>query len=267
VPFIGSRALVGDPVMDEAVLDAIRAFGLDPAHIPDAMMDGDVKGYLEFHIEQGPVLDRNNLLLGVVDGIVGQRRAEVQFHGRAGHAGTTPMAHRGDALSAAAEWIGVMEKTAVEQDGVATVGRLGVQPGAANVIPGLVRATLDVRHRDGERLKTLIEVLKISAEEIAMRRGITTSWELRSMNPPVAMDRAMTEMLASAVDAAGRRPFRLSSGAGHDAMVLARKVPVAMLFLRSPGGISHHPDETVTEDVVEAALNAGMRFLENWRPA
>lgn len=87
------------------------------------------------------------------------------------------------------------------------------------------------------------------------------------MNPPVAMDRAMTEMLASAVDAAGRRPFRLSSGAGHDAMVLARKVPVAMLFLRSPGGISHHPDETVTEDVVEAALNAGMRFLENWRPA
>jgi allantoate deiminase len=266
VPFIGSRALVGDPVMDAPVLEAIRAFDLDPDGIPKAAIGREVRGYLEFHIEQGPVLERKQLALGVVDGIVGQARAEVEFQGRAGHAGTTPMDCRSDALAAAAEWIAVVEKTAIEEEVVATVGRLDVRPGAVNVIPGVARATLDVRHKDARKLAAAIELLQRSAEEISTRRHIKGWWEVRSIEAGVAMDTAMTGVLASAVKAAGHRPWRLSSGAGHDAMILARKVPAAMLFLRSPGGISHHPDERVNEGDVAAALETGMRFLENWRP-
>lgn len=266
VPFIGSRALVGDPVMDEPVLEAIRAFDLDPDEIPQAAIGREVRGYLEFHIEQGPVLEQKQLPLGVVDAIVAQARAEVEFQGRAAHAGTTPMDGRSDALAAAAEWIAVVEKMALEEQFVATVGRLDVRPGAVNVIPGVARATLDVRHKDARKLQNAIELLQTSAEEISTRRQIKGWWELRSLQPGVAMDSAMTSVLASAVKAANRRPWRLSSGAGHDAMILARKVPAAMLFLRSPGGISHHPDEKVNEGDVAAAIEAGMQFLENWRP-
>lgn len=266
VPFIGSRAVAGDPVMDEAVLEAIRAFDLDPAEIPGAEMDEAVKGYLEFHIEQGPVLDERNLALGVVEEIVGQIRADVEFQGKAGHAGATPMTGRGDALAAAAEWIAVVEKTALEQGVVATVGRLEVQPGAVNVIPGFARATLDLRHKSATKMMAAVELLQRSAEEIAKRRKIGGWWELRSTQAPVQMDRVMTSVLASAVRAAGHQPFRLPSGAGHDAMILARRVPAAMLFLRSPGGISHHPDERVAEEDVEAALAVGKRFLETWSP-
>ncbi len=266
VPFIGSRALAGDPVMDDAVLEAIRAFGLDPQEIPKAVMAREVRGYLEFHIEQGPVLDQRNLALGVVEEIVGQSRADVLFQGKAGHAGTTPMTARSDALAAAAEWIGVVEKTALEEGVVATVGSLDVQPGAVNVIPGLARASLDLRHKNAGKMAKTLETLQTSAEAIATRRRVSGWWELRSTQPPVEMNRVMTSVLATAVKASGHRPFRLSSGAGHDAMILARKVPAAMLFLRSPGGISHHPDEKVAQEDVEAALGVGKRFLETWRP-
>jgi len=267
VPFIGSRALVGDPVMDDNILEAIRAFDLDPNEIPKAAIGKDIKGYLEFHIEQGPVLEENQLALGVVDAIVGQARAVVEFHGMAGHAGTTPMDSRRDALAAAAEWIAVVEKTAIEGQLVATVGRIDVRPGAVNVIPGVARASLDVRHKDTRKLNQAIELLQRSAEEIAKRRQMKGWWEQLSLQRPVAMDAAMTGVLASAVNAARRRIYRLSSGAGHDAMILARKVPAAMLFLRSPRGISHHPDERVNPGDVASALKAGMAFLETWRPS
>lgn len=265
VPFIGSRALVGDPVMDDAVLQAIRDFELDPADLPKAVAR-DVKGYLEFHIEQGPVLDQKNLPIGVVEAIVGQSRADIQFQGKAGHAGTTPMTGRCDALAAAAEWIGMVERTALEEGVVATVGSLQVEPGAVNVIPGLARASLDVRHKNARKIDKAMEMLQTSAEEIAKRRGVTGWWELRSSHPPADMNRLMTNVLAAAVKSAGHQPFRLPSGAGHDAMILARKVPAAMLFLRSPGGVSHHPAETVDEYVVNAALAAGRKFLQTWRP-
>jgi allantoate deiminase len=266
VPFIGSRALVGDPVMDEAVLDAIRAYDLDPADLPKAELAREVKGYLEFHIEQGPVLEQKKLPVGVVEEIVGQSRAEVQFQGKAGHAGTIPMADRSDALAAAAEWIAMVEKVALEECVVATVGRLEVQPGAVNVIPGLARASLDLRHKNARKIAKAMDRLQTGAEEIAARRRVTGWWEPRSTQPPVDMDRVMTSVLGTAVKAAGHHLQRLSSGAGHDAMILARKVPSAMLFLRSPGGVSHHPDEAVEEHDVAAALAVGKKFLETWRP-
>ena len=257
-PFIGSRALAGDPVTGPAVLDAIREFGLDPAGLPGAAISPDVGGYLEFHIEQGPVLESLDLPLGVVETIVGQSRYRVRFTGKANHAGTTPMHLRHDALAGAAEWIGL-----VEREG-GTVGRIAAEPGVANVIAGTARASLDVRHaRDGER-RRMTECILGGAREIALRRGLSVEWEQKLDQPAVDLE---CEALERAVEAAGYTVHRMVSGAGHDAMILAPKVPAALLFLRSPGGISHHPDENVLPADVEAALAAGAKYLEAWRPA
>jgi allantoate deiminase len=256
-PFIGSRALIGDPVTSTEVLEAIWQFGLDPAHIPHAVMSSDVRGYLEFHIEQGPVLESLGLPLAVVDGIAGQSRLEVRFIGKAGHAGTTPMNLRRDALAAAAEWVGT-----VEREG-ATVGWIAAEPGAANVIPAIARASLDVRHAHDAERHRITECILHGAREVASRRGLSVEWRQKLDQPAVALQ---SDALVGAVQSVGYRPHRMISGAGHDAMILARKVPASILFLRSPGGISHHPDETVLPGDVAAALEVGAKYLEAWRP-
>jgi len=265
VPFIGSRALVGD--VDAALLatihDAIAAFGLDPGRIGEARLTGECLGYLEFHIEQGPALDSLGLPLGVVQSISGQTRTNVVFEGVANHAGATPMSHRRDALAGAAEWIATVESEArAIEDAVATVGRIDVSPGAANVIPGAAACTLDVRHPSDEIRRDLAQRLLRSAERIADRRCLRVSSETRADQRAVAMDPALTGALERAVANTGHPVHRLCSGAGHDAMILARRMPAAMLFLRSPGGVSHHPDETVLPEDVSAALDTGVRFLE-----
>jgi allantoate deiminase len=227
-------------------------------------MSDDVKGYLEFHIEQGPVLEQMNLPLAVVDTIVGQIRYELTFNGQAGHAGATPMELRHDALAAAAEWIGVVERTALEDRNIiATVGQLEVHPGAANVVPGSARASLDVRGASDAACRSAAAQL-LSAAHNPRRRGVVVSTEARLVQSAVPMDRAMSDALCRAVTDAGHTVHRMNSGAGHDAMILARRVPAALLFLRSPGAISHHPDETVFVADVDAALDVGMRFLESW---
>jgi allantoate deiminase len=264
VPFIGSRALVGKPVMDDAVLDAIREFGLDPAEIPQAAIDGDVAGYLEFHIEQGPVLESKGLPLGVVEVIAGQSRWEVRFEGQANHAGTTPMPLRRDALACAAEWIGLVEHIAHTTEGlVATVGAVEVAPGAHNVIAGVARVSLDVRHALDEVRDRAVNVLLDGAEYIAGRRKLAVEGTPRLEQPAVALH---FDAIEKAVQSAGYPMHRMVSGAGHDAMILAQKVPASMLFLRSPGGISHHPDESVLAEDVDASLAVGAQFLEAWRP-
>jgi allantoate deiminase len=264
VPFIGSRALVGTPVMDEPVLSAIRDYGLDPAHIPDAILDPEVKAYLEFHIEQGPVLDTLDRPLGVVEAIAGLSRWDVRFEGKANHAGTTPMTARHDALASAAEWIGLVEHFAQSTpDLVATVGKIEVEPGAGNVIPGVAIASLDVRHVFDEVRERAVNVLLDGAEHFACRRGVSVSAESRLDQPAVALH---FERLEQAVESAGFPVHLMMSGAGHDAMIMAAKVPSAMLFLRSPGGISHHPDESVLESDVDAVLEVGAEFLRTWTP-
>jgi allantoate deiminase len=265
VPFIGSRAFIGD--LDDALLariaGATTAFGLDPRRIVEARVSDDALGYLEFHIEQGPVLESLDLPLGVVEAIAGQSRFDVLFEGKANHAGTTPMHLRRDALAGAAEWIGVVEREASSIPGaVATVGRAAVSPGAGNVIPGSVEASLDVRHVDDAIRHGLVARLLGRAEQIAKARCLTVSNDQRLDQPAVAMDSALTQMLESAVANSGHPVHRMASGAGHDAMIVARQMPAAMLFLRSPGGISHHPDETVLAEDVGAALEVGMYFLE-----
>ena len=272
VPFIGSRAVAGrfDPaVLDTkdsdgiTVADAIRAFGLDPADIHGALLDPGTIGFVEVHIEQGPVLEAEGLGLAVVTGIVGQSRLSLEFKGHANHAGTTPMLLRHDALAAAAEWITQVESLACATDGlVATVGRITVKPNAGNVVPGEVEVSLDLRHaKDASRIAAVGKLIE-SANTVAERRGIALQRTDRLDQPAVPMDERLNSFLADAIEAAGMSVKQMPSGAGHDAMVLAYRVPAAMLFLRSPGGLSHHPAESVLEEDVEAALKVGSKFFD-----
>jgi allantoate deiminase len=202
------------------------------------------------------------LPLAVVDAIVGQSRWVLTFEGHANHAGTTPMNLRHDALAAAAEWIGTVEETALSTEGLlATVGVLKVSPNAGNVIAGKVIASLDVRHASDSIRHDAVNALLQTASAVASRRGIRLQQEHIMNQATVPMNPAICDALASAVSAAGYPVHRMTSGAGHDAMILAPSVPSTMLFLRSPGGISHHPDESVLTEDVAAALEAARRFI------
>jgi len=270
--FIGSRALVGR--LDEELLDradangisvrtAIEDFGLDPREIPRAQLQPDTVAFLEFHIEQGPVLESLRRPLGVVEAIVGQTRMDLRFVGRANHAGTTPMHLRHDALAAAAEWTVAVERTAqCEPNLVATVGRLEAKPGATNVIAGESRVSLDVRHRSDDVRRRATDALVQQAEEIAQRRGLRLQGRISLEQNAVAMEPFLVDQIEEAIRKTGCEPYRMVSGAGHDAMVLAEKVPTGMIFLRSPGGISHDPAEAVLSGDVEKALECGLRLLD-----
>ena len=271
VPFIGSRALVGR--VDEELLGrndangisvrkAIQDFGLNPNELSKAALRDDVLGYVEFHIEQGPVLESLGRPLGVVEAIVGQNRLEFTFAGQTNHAGTTPMNLRHDALAAAAEWIVAVESLAQRTtDLVATVGFVEAKPGATNVIAGEARATLDIRHAsDRARTEALDELIR-QAEAISSRRAVTAKWRTLLAQNAVAMDPFLTDQIEHAVQKAGCEPHRMASGAGHDAMILAEKIPAAMIFLRTPGGISHDPAESVHLEDVAKALECGQHLL------
>jgi allantoate deiminase len=186
----------------------------------------------------------------------------VTFRGEANHA-ALPMAFRRDALAGAAEWIGLVEREALAASGlVATVGRIESEPGAGNVIAGTVRASLDVRHRDDAARLRAQNCMLEAAREVAARRGLEFSYECRMDRAAVKMDGKLVTALERAVAAAGHAIHRMASGAGHDAMIMAARMPAAMLFLRSPGGISHHPNESVREQDVAAALEVGLRLVE-----
>jgi allantoate deiminase len=272
VPFIGSRAAAGrfDPAMlklkdaDGVTLEeSIRAFGLDPGEIEKASIGEDASGFFEVHIEQGPVLEAEDLRVAAVTAIVGQTRHALVWTGHANHAGTTPMHLRRDALAGAAEWIVAVEALARRTEGlVATVGHINVEPNAGNVIAGEVRASLDVRHADDAARKSAVETLLAHAEAIAAKRGLALRCTRQMDQPAVPMDERLTAFLADSIEATGLPVKRIPSGAGHDAMVMAECVPTSMLFLRSPGGVSHYPDETVLEEDVAAALEVCRNFLQ-----
>jgi len=271
-PFIGSRALVGR--LDKQFLNcqdrngisirnAIENFGLNPAEIPHAMIRQDTLAYLEFHIEQGPVLDSLKQPLGAVEAIAGQTRMEFVFVGHANHAGTTPMEFRRDAISAAAEWILAVERSAQKDPGlVATVGQIEAKPGATNVIAGQARVSLDLRHRSDEIRVRAAAALRGLAEEIVERRGLTLRTSELLNQRAVEMDKFLVGEIDNAMRSVGCQAHRMVSGAGHDAMILAEKVPAAMIFLRTPGGISHDPAESVRTEDVAKAIECGLHLLE-----
>jgi allantoate deiminase len=270
-PFIGSCALVGN--YDEDFLNrrdasgisirqAIQNFGLDPGKLGEAQLADDALAYVEFHIEQGPVLEALNLPLAAVEAIVGQSRLAITFTGHANHAGTTPMNARRDALAAAAEWMVAVESESSRIPGlVATVGSIQAHPGATNVIPGEVRLTLDVRHKSDQIRGQSVHRLTALAQQIAARRALLATFATFLNHSAVAMDPFLITQIESAIRAAGCPPHRMPSGAGHDAMILASRVPAAMIFLRSPGGISHDPAESVLLEDVACAIDCGGHLL------
>ena len=271
--YLGSSVVAGtfDPeALDRrdadgvAMADAIATFGGAPTALAGARRDpAGLLGYVEVHIEQGPVLEAEDLPVGVVSGIAGQTRAEVVFTGVAGHAGTVPMALRRDALAAAAEWIGEVEAAARGADGlVATVGEVVVAPGASNVIPGRVTLSVDVRHLEDGRREAAVAALRSRAEAIAAARGVSAAWADVQATPAVACSERLSSALATAVADAGVRVVRLPSGAGHDAAQLARICDAAMLFVRCAGGVSHNPAEAVTAADVAVAIGVAGRLVD-----
>jgi allantoate deiminase len=272
IPFIGSRALVGRldrellGVLDTggiSVRKAIEDFGLNPETMAQAELEKDTLGYLEFHIEQGPVLEKLNLPLSAVDTIAGQSRLEFTFLGRANHAGTAPMHLRWDAIAGAAEWIGTVERMAQRVPGlVATVGKIEARPGATNVIAGEARLTLDVRHSTDEIRVRAVEDLIRQAREVAARRGLSVRETTLLSQHAVAMDAFLIGEIEKAIVKTGCEPHRMVSGAGHDAMILAERVPSAMIFLRTPGGVSHDPAESVAREDVEKTIECGLHLLD-----
>ncbi len=245
------------------VAEAIRAAGSDVGAIATAARPPErLIGYVEAHIEQGPLLEAEGLAVGVVSAIAGQTRARLTFTGQAGHAGTVPMALRRDVLAAAAETILAVEEIGRSRDGlVATVGMVAAEPGAGNVVPGRAVITVDVRHADDRVRETAVGEVRARADAAAAARGVALEWETLQEDGAVAMAPDLTGALEGAVAATGIPVRCLSSGAGHDAVIISRVAPVAMLFVRCAGGVSHNPAEAVAEEDVAVCLDVLERLL------
>ncbi|WP_075183494.1 allantoate amidohydrolase [Pantoea sp. 1.19] len=268
ITLLGSRGLTGrwpaawstQPDGNRiTVAEAMADAGLDAARIGEAAREvSHISAYLELHIEQGPVLEQSGLALGVVTAINGARRLNCGFVGHAGHAGTVPMSHRQDALAAAAEWMVAIEQLAPRRgrDLVATVGALQCLPGAVNVIPGEVNLTLDVRGPEEAPLAALLADLLRTGETIAQRRGVRFHAEEYYAIPATPCDPALQAAISTAVAQVQGRSLALPSGAGHDAIAIAERWPVGMLFVRCRGGVSHHPAEAVQAEDVALAIQA-----------
>jgi allantoate deiminase len=245
--YLGSAAVAGR--FDAGWPDRRDAAGVSLADLlrgDPATARREIRAYAEVHIEQGPVLERLNEPVGVVTAINGQSHIDVVFTGEAGHAGTVPFDARKDALAAAAEFVLAVE-------GVGTVGRLRVEPGGRNVIPGRAVMSLDVRDPADASRRANVAALRDRAHEVAARRGLAVEWTAVNEIPAVAMD----ERLGDAWGVATRLP----SGAGHDAAMMAAVAPATMLFVRCGGGISHNPAESVEQADVAVAIDALERFL------
>jgi allantoate deiminase len=271
----GSRAVAG--TIDLSVLsvtdaggtslrDALTHFGCDPEGIAaEARRPEDVLAFIEVHIEQGPVLESEGLPVGTVTAINGASRFSIAVEGMAGHAGTVPMHLRRDALAGAAEMVAAIEQRAGAEEGlVATVGRLEVAPGAINVIPGRATFTLDLRAPDDGQRRAAVAAVKEKLGAIAKRRGLGLDIELLYEEGAVACDAGLMDRLDAAIARQDIRPLRLPSGAGHDAMALSALCPIAMLFVRCGGGISHNPLESITAEDAEAAARVFLDFLEHF---
>jgi beta-ureidopropionase / N-carbamoyl-L-amino-acid hydrolase len=261
----GSRAAAGELVPGELEqvwngvrkADAIRRLGGDPDRIDEARRaPGSVHAYLELHVEQGGVLDRAGVPIAVVEGIVTIERYECEVRGAANHAGTTPMSDRQDALLAASRLVQAVHEVVTAAPGrqVGTVGRLEVAPNAPNVVPGLVRLTVEFRDLSAATIERLVGRVRARADEIAAATRTTIEWARSSRHDGALADSQVRAAMARSADRLGLAHVSLPSGAGHDAQVLARIAPMGMIFVPSAGGISHSPRErTSWEDCARGA--------------
>jgi allantoate deiminase len=275
---LGSRAVAGS--FDESVLggkdrdgismrEALSRFGLDPDRIgAAARVRSELLGYVELHIEQGPVLESENLPVGVVTVISGATRLAVSLTGMAGHAGTVPMLLRRDALAGAAECIVAIETFCRTDQGglVGTVGAIHAMPGATNVIPGQVSFTIDIRAASDAHRKLAVADIVRQIETIAARRQLVLQADVTHENRTVPCAPWLRRQVADAVAGEGYRVFELPSGAGHDGMAMVAVTDVAMVFVRCRGGISHHPDEHVDVADADTGAHVLLRLIENFHP-
>ena len=245
--------------------EALRAYGKNPDDIASvALKPQEAAAYVELHIEQGPVLEAEGEPLGIVTAMVGQTRLSIEVKGEAGHAGTVPMHLRRDALAGAAEMTLAAEKIG-EGGLVATVGVIEAKPGAVNIIPGSGRFTLDLRAASNEARNKAIAAFRHECERIAAKRKLDVAVALTHEIPTTPCDTRLQDRLAAAIEAVGGKPLRLPSGAGHDGMSMAKLCPIAMLFVRCKGGVSHNPAEYASPHDMGLAVAALVRFIEGFR--
>jgi allantoate deiminase len=271
----GSRAYAG--IFARSALDqkdangvtmreALTAFGCDPEAV-STLRGRNVAAFVELHIEQGPVLESENLAIGIVTAINGATRFHVTVKGEAGHAGAVPMTLRRDALAAAAEMMTIIEQRAqIEDDLVATVGRVEVEPGAVNVIPAEARFTIDIRApRDEQRQRAVADMSKRLAA-IAARRKVELTLTQTHEASAYTCHPAIVAALGESVGRTYASPARLlPSGAGHDTMIMGQLCPAGMLFVRCKGGISHNPAESITFDDALIGLAALVDFTRRFK--
>lgn len=268
----GSRAMAGTVSMDQlnnnrdeagiSMAQALKDFGFNPEEIGKAVKDPkDIKAFIELHIEQGPILEANNKEIGIVDFIVGINEFKVILRGRPDHAGTTPMDMRADALSAAAKVISKIAGYAKEagEGTVATVGILNIKPGAANVVPGEVIFTVDIRskssHCINEVKDKIIEALNTEAAASGVETEIIGMLDVH----PVKMSEEIIQSLEKNTKSNGFSYIKMLSGAGHDAMIMASITDVGLIFVPSKDGRSHCPEEWTDYE----ALQKGIEVVYN----
>jgi len=273
--YLGSRVVAG--CFHEEYLDltddrfismrkAIEGFGGSYLDLENDKIPADrLMGYFEVHIEQGPVLEQNNLPVGVVSSISGQHKVAVRLEGSSGHAGTTPMDSRQDALTGMAQLALEAEEYALKSKGnlVVTMGKLEVYPGASNVIPSNADGPLDIRSPDPATVAEACIYLEKRLAHIAKKRRLEHQWKVVQENIQVETDAHFKELLTEAISKSGYEVMELPSGAGHDAVAFAESTAVAMLFVRCKDGLSHHPDEHVDLEDIMAAIKVCDQFFDD----
>lgn len=279
-PFFGSLGLTGqlDIARATTMTDrdgtalpaALRAAGGDLDTVEAAAWpDGSIAGYLELHIEQGPVLEARNIPIGVVEAITGRTIVDITVRGVQGHAGTTPMSLRSDAMVAAARVVLAVQRLATGRGlcAVSTVGVLDGEPNVTNVIPGTVRLTVEIRDGRAERLRAAERALLTELSALGSATGTRIDADLRQVTRPTQTDHRLREAVAAAADDLGLAHLEMFSGAGHDAQIVARSAPIGMVFVPSHDGISHAPQEHTDDDLLVAGadtlLHAALRLVRS----
>ena len=269
----GSRAISGEVAPREFALvtrsghtigDGIGIIGGDPSRLAGVQREpGSIAAYLELHIEQGAFLEREGIAIGIVEGIVGIKRWTVVVEGFANHAGTTPMGDRRDALLGAARFVEAVNRIVTSTLGrqVGTVGRLEVEPGAPNVIPGRVTLTLEIRDLDMAKIDTVFEQIRGEAHRIGEASGTTFTFDGFYVSHAAPTDERIRDLVAAAANELGLTARRMPSGAGHDAQSIAQLAPVGMIFIPSAGGISHSPNEFSKPEEINNGANVLLRTL------
>ncbi len=269
----GSRAISGELAKEnldvvstsgKTIREGIKFIGGDPARLQSVRRKrGDIAAYLELHIEQGGVLDREKIDIGVVEGIVGIRDWDVTIQGFANHAGTTPMDQRKDAHLVAARFILAVNRIVVEKPGkqVGTVGRIEASPGAANVVPGRVLLSLELRDLDAARIESLFQAIRSEARRLAKESGTEFTFHEYNTNKPAPTDNDIRRMIAESATELGLSSKEMPSGAGHDAQSIARLAPIGMIFVPSVRGISHSPKEFSRPKDIENGANVLLATL------